>query len=83
MRQREQRHCLSSRPPLPATPDHPHDSDAAREHKRYGACKACVTTVRDLYEALYQTTDPKRLSEKRKELTESTPGPAGPLAWLP
>jgi hypothetical protein len=80
MRQREQRHCLSFRPPLPATPDHPHDSDAAREHKRYGACKACVTTVRNLCEALHQTTDRERLREKSEELVESATRPTG--RWL-
>jgi carbamoylphosphate synthase large subunit len=80
MRQREQRGCLGFQPPLPATLDHPHDSDAAREHKRYGACKACVTTVGNLYEALCQTTDRNRLSERMEELAESTPRPAD--RWL-
>jgi hypothetical protein len=73
MREREQRDCLSFRPPVPTTPHHRRDTDAAREHKRYGACKGCVTTVRNVYEALYLTSDRERRRQKDKGLRESAP----------
>lgn len=61
MRQREQRDCLR---PVPGTRSKL-PTGIPGDHKRYGSCKQCVTTVGNLYQTLHQGADPERVRDEQ------------------